>query len=281
MDAISVVLLVLLWFFLSWLVAVYAGVKGLSDIGYFFLSLLLSPVLGFVIAVVCSRANESLLRYGRLKECPHCGELVRPEAARCHYCGADLVASLAGAPAGRGRVAARPQRVQKSVVILGVLLFVGLLAAMGLFKQRHDAMVRNEETALKNIKLIWSAVATYESRCGSIPPSLEVLGPGEPQGSRQGSPNCTRAGLLDGSVISGRAHGYRVTYYLKKDVRGRIGGFEVRAVPLRPWKTGRKSYFVDDSGVVRSEVAGSIPGPDSPPAESWNGSRSPLYAWFG
>ena len=70
------------------------GSRGRSGFGFFLLSVLLSPLIGIIAALVV-KANQSaveddLLSRGEMKKCPYCAELVRAEASVCRYCGKEL-----------------------------------------------------------------------------------------------------------------------------------------------------------------------------------------------
>lgn len=82
------------WVVLSILVGALAASKGRSGIGYFFLSIILSPLLGLIIALV-SGSNEKQLEVdeferGELKKCSFCAELIKLQAVVCRHCGRDL-----------------------------------------------------------------------------------------------------------------------------------------------------------------------------------------------
>lgn len=91
--------LAVLYVLLSALVGYYASRKGRSPVGFTLLALVVSPLIGFLLAVlfkgdpavVESRAVAS----GAQKKCPFCAELIKPDASVCRYCSRDLH------PAGR------------------------------------------------------------------------------------------------------------------------------------------------------------------------------------
>ena len=79
---------VLIWLVGAIVVGIAANVRGRIGIGYFFLSLLISPLLGLVLVLVLpDKTKPSLDTHIK---CPHCAELVLPEASRCKHCQAEL-----------------------------------------------------------------------------------------------------------------------------------------------------------------------------------------------
>lgn len=81
------------WFVFSILAGVIASSKGRSGVGFFFLSIFLSPIVGILAAAFMPSLKTPAGFDDRERvACFKCAELVLPQASVCKHCGADLAA---------------------------------------------------------------------------------------------------------------------------------------------------------------------------------------------
>ena len=88
------------WVFFSVLAALFAGRRGRSWLGWFLLSLLISPLITVILLFILPNHAEPGLERDESGEvitvkshvrCPDCRELVRHDARKCKYCGTALI----------------------------------------------------------------------------------------------------------------------------------------------------------------------------------------------
>lgn len=89
----------LFWFIFAVILGVAAYGRGRSGIGWFFLAMIISPLLALILLVLLPNLKtEGLAQPGTAAptpdthvKCPDCAELVMREARVCKHCGCKLV----------------------------------------------------------------------------------------------------------------------------------------------------------------------------------------------
>lgn len=138
------------------------------------------------------------------------------------------------------------------------ILIIAAIAIPNLLRARQAA---NEASAVASLRTIDTAAITYSASYGNgFPPTLRSM-----DGSESAAEGCNHAHLIDRTLASGRRDGYEFTYIptgtsiLSDDAKSRgcaVAGssaFEVHADPLTRGTTGTRSFFSDQTGVIRVE----------------------------
>ncbi|WP_114325986.1 zinc ribbon domain-containing protein [Candidatus Colwellia aromaticivorans] len=88
------VIYIVLWVVVSLIVASVASSKGHSWSDYFFLSLIISPIITLLIVIASSPNQDKLeslaIASGKERKCPSCAEIVKAEAKICKHCKSEL-----------------------------------------------------------------------------------------------------------------------------------------------------------------------------------------------
>jgi hypothetical protein len=136
------------------------------------------------------------------------------------------------------------------------LLSVGLilLDVPAMAKQWEQAdLAASEDAAIADLRSVALALDTYRRAYGKLPDTLAVLGPAPPNGV---SPEA--ASLLDSDLAAGNKDGYTIRYTvtpaagnLPEEEANKAETFSVASSPKEYGKTGRRSFFLDSSGILR------------------------------
>jgi type IV pilus assembly protein PilA len=123
------------------------------------------------------------------------------------------------------------------LIVVAIVLIIAAVAIPRLDKAR---MQTQETAAIQQIKTIHAAQAQYYSQFGKFATKLEELGP-----PASGQPNPAAADLLSGDLAKGTKTGYLFV------MQGGPGGYTVNANPVTYNSTGRRTFFSDQSLVIR------------------------------
>ena len=103
-------------------------------------------------------------------------------------------------------------------------------------------MHSQEMAAVAEIHTINQSQIQYQSQFGQFATSLGQLGPPSAAGAAEGP---QAAGLIPGTLASGSASGYNFT------ISATPQGYSVNAVPKAFGSTGRRTFYSDQTDIVR------------------------------
>lgn len=94
MDDGGSIFIVLAWGFFAFIPAGISQRKGNGWAGMFFLSIMLSPLIGLIVALADKENTEvvraRMVESGSVRVCPFCAEAIQPAAILCPHCRSDL-----------------------------------------------------------------------------------------------------------------------------------------------------------------------------------------------
>ena len=150
----------------------------------------------------------------------------------------------------RRRITRRGFSLIELLIVVAIILILAAIAAPKLNQNRMQAQ---ETAAIREIQTIHTAQTQYYSQFGRYAANLTELGP--PAGGQAGP---TGADLIPGELAKGEHSGYKFT------VIGTPQGYTIQAVPAAFGNTGRRTFFSDQSLVIRQNWNAEPAGPTSP-----------------
>ena len=140
------------------------------------------------------------------------------------------------------------------VIVMAILVILSLFAIPPLLRSR---MTANESAAINACRMIVASSQAYlgASNPHTYPASLSELA------SPVSDPAYLDSLLSQATSTASSRQGYYYTYVLIDSAR-----FTLNADPVTSNVTGARYFFVDESGVIRTNPSG-IAGPTDPPVE--------------
>jgi hypothetical protein len=127
----------------------------------------------------------------------------------------------------------------------------------------HSPAATQEAAAVETIRTYISSCYAYSGTYSELgyPQSLEALGTGD-----SSEPDSDHAGMLDAQLSSPpfEKSGYRFTYHMQSSTAGRAG-FVIIGRPVEFGNPGIRSFYGDESGVIRFTEEDREPTSDDPP----------------
>lgn len=145
-----------------------------------------------------------------------------------------------------------------SITSLVTAVPVGIIAAIAIPNLLQARMAANEGSAIYSLRTISAAELTYQAQFQRFG-TLEEL---------------AAANLIDPKLGSGRKSGYRFTVELTSESSATefgptSGGFVVTGVPVEYRSSGKRSFFVDETQVLRGADNVGLPASEGdPPLET-------------
>ena len=136
----------------------------------------------------------------------------------------------------------RRERGFSLIELLIVVAIIMIILTFAIPQYRKTQMNARETGAIQGMRTIYSAEIQYESQFGQFAATLTQLGPAASSGAAEGP---QAAGLISGSLASGSTGGYNYT------ITQIPGGYSASAVPQAFGSTGRRTFYMDQSGIIR------------------------------
>jgi type IV pilus assembly protein PilA len=143
------------------------------------------------------------------------------------------------------------------LIVVAIILIIAAIAIPNLLRAR---MAANESSAAGTLRTINTANATYQTTYNvQFASDLTTLG-GATTAAAGTVPPCTAANLIDttlGASDTPTKNGYLFTYagsapVTPADACGSVTAYTITAAPSNLGSTGLRSFFTDQSGVIRA-----------------------------
>jgi len=135
------------------------------------------------------------------------------------------------------RLRARGFSLIELLIVIAIILIIITIAVP---KYNRTQMYMRETAAVKAIQTIHQMEVQYQSQYGRFANSLTELGP--PQSGAAGPAS---ADLIGRDLSEGEKQGYKFT------VTGGAGGYVINANPVTYGSSGNKSFYSDQTMVIR------------------------------
>jgi type IV pilus assembly protein PilA len=134
------------------------------------------------------------------------------------------------------------QRGFSLIELLIVIAIILVILTVALPQMGKAKMHAQEMAAVAALRTINEEQIQYQSEFGNFASSLPQLGPPSGAGTAEGA---SAAGLIPGGLANGSSNGYNFT------LTQTATGYAVSAVPKTFGSTGSRTFFTDQTGIIR------------------------------
>lgn len=124
-----------------------------------------------------------------------------------------------------------------NIVSLVSFVPMGIIAAIAIPNLLASRRAANEGSAMSSLRTLASAEMTYQATRGN--------------GSYGTLSDLASEGLIDSKLATGTKNGYNFTVEVTNN-ESNYPGFEVSGVPMSYGNTGIRSFYIDETGVIRA-----------------------------
>ena len=127
------------------------------------------------------------------------------------------------------------------LIVVAIILIVAAIAIPNLLKARISV---NESSAVGTVRTISAATVQYSAQCPEwgFPATVGMMGPGPG--------DCAGAGIIDAVLVTNTKSGYNFAY-VPGAANPVITTYTYNADPINRGITGQRSFFLDQTGVIR------------------------------
>jgi prepilin-type N-terminal cleavage/methylation domain-containing protein len=138
------------------------------------------------------------------------------------------------------------------LIVVAIILIIAAIAIPNLLRSK---MAANEASAVGSLRTLTSMSIKYASDWGNgAEPALANLGPA--------AGDCNTADTIDATLAAGNKSGYTFTYtpgiaapVTNAACPGGFATYSFNADPVAAGTTGQRHFFVDQTGVIRFNMA--------------------------
>jgi len=147
------------------------------------------------------------------------------------------------------------------LIVVAIILIIAAIAIPNLLRARIAA---NESSAVGSMRTLVTAEATYSStyNVGFAPTFADLAGPGPA--------TCNNADLIDNVLAGGNKSGYNFTFTagaatgtppaaIPAGCADGLASFNFNAAPVTCQTTGVRTFYVDQTGVIRFNTGAGCP----------------------